>query len=381
MANAEKLSQQLDPARRILEILRQRIRDGLYPLQSQLPAERALSDELGIGRAYVRKALATLAHEGVLERRQGRGTRVIEAAPPKRTGRVAVFGNRVEDCRSPEGLAIYAGVMERLRRYGFAFDMFPVYFQRADRFTRQWGEHLIAAEDVTERAKEYDGVVFMEASHPKTVASVAELNAKRQPCVVANLETRLDAAATCVDHKEIRRRSVEILAGFGHRRIAYVGKQPNAHFYDQALEGYQAGLREAGLPVDEKLIVLTQNSYSLHAYLGFKRVLKQPDPPTAVVCARDLYARGVCHAMEEFALEPGYDLSLISFDNCSWLCDDPFLTTFEMPCYDFGAVAVDMLAELIENGWRPPALHYLATPLILRRSVGPVPKKRAFSAR
>ena len=375
MARDRNLAQNLNPSRRVLDILRQRIREGVYPVNARLPAERMLAEELGIGRAYVRKALSALEQEGIVERRQGRGTQVVDASPSLKTGRIALFGGRVEDWRLPEGAAIYAGVTERLTALGYAHDVFPVYFRKADRFTRQWGDNLISGDEVLEKALEYDGVILQEAANPPIRDIALALEARRKPCIVANLEIDLDVSATRIDHMELRRRSVEILAGFGHRRIAYVGMEPKRYFYGAALEGYREGMRAAGLQVDESLVVLTANSYSLHAYLAFKRALELPNPPTAVVCARDLYARGVCHAMEEFDLEPGYDLSLIAFDNCSWPVDDPFLTTFDAPCYGLGATAADMLSERLEDGWRPPEQRVLDAPLILRRSVGPVPKQ------
>ena len=44
----------------------------------RVPPERALSDELGIGRRVLRRALAALEQEGLLSRRQGKGTFVID---------------------------------------------------------------------------------------------------------------------------------------------------------------------------------------------------------------------------------------------------------------------------------------------------------------
>lgn len=47
---------------------------GEYPADSKLPTEFQLMDELGVGRATVRTALAQLEHEGTIYKRQGVGT-------------------------------------------------------------------------------------------------------------------------------------------------------------------------------------------------------------------------------------------------------------------------------------------------------------------
>lgn len=59
------------------EIVR-RLADGEWPPGAMLPSEQALSHTLGVSQGTVRKALDMLTHEGVLTRRQGRGTFVAE---------------------------------------------------------------------------------------------------------------------------------------------------------------------------------------------------------------------------------------------------------------------------------------------------------------
>jgi GntR family transcriptional repressor for pyruvate dehydrogenase complex len=60
--------------------LRGRIGVMLETLERQLPPERQLSAEYGVGRAAIRKALAILQHDGLVVRRVGRGTFITSAA-------------------------------------------------------------------------------------------------------------------------------------------------------------------------------------------------------------------------------------------------------------------------------------------------------------
>lgn len=57
-----------------LEKLRELLRHGKFDEGGKLPTERELSDQLGIGRRAVRRALEVLEAEGLLWRRQGAGT-------------------------------------------------------------------------------------------------------------------------------------------------------------------------------------------------------------------------------------------------------------------------------------------------------------------
>ena len=72
--------------KQVLEILRQNLRDGLWP--EFMPSERILADELQVSRPTVRAALKVLHREGVIRISQGKQTRVVKrhranAADPK----------------------------------------------------------------------------------------------------------------------------------------------------------------------------------------------------------------------------------------------------------------------------------------------------------
>jgi GntR family transcriptional regulator len=57
-------------------ILRQRIEDGIYPVGGKLLAEDELATEFEVSRATIRQAVGELVMEGLVVRRQGRGTYV-----------------------------------------------------------------------------------------------------------------------------------------------------------------------------------------------------------------------------------------------------------------------------------------------------------------
>lgn len=63
-------------ANQVDEILLERIRGEKYPAGSRMPSESDLSEELGVSRATVRTALAKLAANGLIIRKQGDGTYV-----------------------------------------------------------------------------------------------------------------------------------------------------------------------------------------------------------------------------------------------------------------------------------------------------------------
>ena len=60
----------------VIDHLRQQIQTKVYPVGSRLPPEPQLMAQLGVGRSTIREAIRALAHEGLLEVRQGDGTYV-----------------------------------------------------------------------------------------------------------------------------------------------------------------------------------------------------------------------------------------------------------------------------------------------------------------
>ncbi|WP_337269969.1 FadR/GntR family transcriptional regulator [Oryzifoliimicrobium ureilyticus] len=64
----------LDNANYALEKLRELLRSGAVSSDGKLPTERALSEQLGVGRRAIRRALEVLEAEGEIWRRQGAGT-------------------------------------------------------------------------------------------------------------------------------------------------------------------------------------------------------------------------------------------------------------------------------------------------------------------
>ena len=63
-------------ANQVEDLLRGRIREGVYAPGGRMPSESELSDELGVSRATVRTVLAKLAVNGLILRKQGDGTYV-----------------------------------------------------------------------------------------------------------------------------------------------------------------------------------------------------------------------------------------------------------------------------------------------------------------
>ncbi|QOV37430.1 winged helix-turn-helix transcriptional regulator [Streptomyces ferrugineus] len=68
---------------RVLDALLLRMSDGTYALGSLLPPQRELAQDLGVSRDTVQRVLRELSERGLVESRQGSGSRVIGSPPPQ----------------------------------------------------------------------------------------------------------------------------------------------------------------------------------------------------------------------------------------------------------------------------------------------------------
>ena len=142
---------------------------------------------------------------------------------------------------------------------------------------------------------------------------------------------------------------VEHLTGFGHRRIACLAPPQELTFALHRLNGFHEGMANAGLPVDESLIVtgdLTQRG----GYERAKILLNQLNRPTAIAACNDLMAFGAIRAAQETGLVVGKDIAITGFDDILMAeHSNPPLTTVNQPIYKIGTMVCEMLIRLIRN--------------------------------
>ena len=69
--------------RRVVQTLKQEIVSGVYPVDSQLPAEGVLQERFSVSRHTIREALRELREAGLVASRQGFGTTVLRPGSPR----------------------------------------------------------------------------------------------------------------------------------------------------------------------------------------------------------------------------------------------------------------------------------------------------------
>ena len=164
---------------------------------------------------------------------------------------------------------------------------------------------------------------------------------------------------------------VAALAALGHRHIAFLAGPRALFVARERLDGYRRGLAEAGLPVDERLVVHTSFDREGGA-LGVDTLLAGEAPFTAVVCANDLLALGALARLEALGIAVPHAVSVAGFDDISIAAmTAPALSTVRMPLRELGRLGFRHAESALAGEAIAP--DRLPTDLVLRGSTGVPP--------
>ena len=223
-------------------------------------------------------------------------------------------------------------------------------------------EHQLVASLVERRI---DGLILMPASTnqdyllPEVRAGLAVVVVDRWPGTPS-----LDSVTA--DNRGGAAAAVAHLAGHGHRRIALIGDSPAIPTAAERVEGYRAGLRDAGLTVDPALERTGVRS-SADAEAAALELLAAPGAPTAVFAARNVITEGVVRALRR--LGRAHETALVGFDDFA-TADllDPGVTTIAQAVVDEGERAIDLLLARLDGDDGPVRHEVVATTLVPRGS-------------
>ncbi len=168
------------------------------------------------------------------------------------------------------------------------------------------------------------------------------------PCVVINnLVEDLQVNCIAVDNVGGAEAAVNYLISLGHRKIAHISGDVITQAAAQRLEGYKRALKKNNLPIDEGYIFKTDYSRG-QARGAAEKLLRMPEPPTAVFVASDSMALEVMAVAREMGKEIPKDLSIIGFDdNPSGLYGPVALTTVRQPLIKMAEESVKLLNTLM----------------------------------
>ena len=169
--------------------------------------------------------------------------------------------------------------------------------------------------------------------------------------------------------------SVQYLCDLGHRKIGYIsgGNVGENWISDLRREAFINKCKELNIWVDLNYI---QQGTSFEVDGGIeavKKILKMKVPPTAICCVSDLQAIGVIREFEKFGWGVPEDISIIGFDDLSFVeyCK-PSLTTIRQDCHQLGSLCAEILKNQIISDKKSVSETIVPVQLIKRDTCRPI---------
>lgn len=221
------------------------------------------------------------------------------------------------------------------------------------------------------RRRDVDGILLIGECDPAFARAVREAGL---PIVLVDEHQRTpDAVAVEADYRAGAEAAVAYLVSSGHRRIGYIGESPAGAYGRQTLDGFERGLKLNGLRAAASLV--RTEAFGASDATGqacMSRLLGLKVPPTAVVCAADIYAVGALRAATERGRSVPEDVSVIGMDDITLgQYVSPPLTTVGFPTEQMGVAAVQTLLSLVRGGYEGPTKVVFAGSIVERSSVAP----------
>ena len=213
-----------------------------------------------------------------------------------------------------------------------------------------------------------DGIVYV-GGHERPVRGIGQ-SADMPVVGTYILPVDPDVPAFVLDDVAGGGTATRCLLDNGHRRIGFIGGEPdNIHVIDR-LRGYRDALEARGIAYDPDLVFCRHWDRET-GFEGAGRLLERG--VTAVACAQDFIATGVYDYLVAHGLRAGRELSVVGYDDSDvarFLA--PPMSSVALPLHEIGVSAAECLIGMLHGG---------AVPRNLRRPVAGTLSERSSVAR
>ncbi len=195
--------------------------------------------------------------------------------------------------------------------------------------------------------RQVDGLILVGGSLPEE--KVIELS-KNKPLILAGRSvSTLASQSVYVDNFLGGYQATKHLIDLGHRHIAHITGEINQEDAIERFNGYKQALEDAGLRVEEKLIV-EGHFQEQSGLMAVEMLLTRGQVFTAIFSGNDQMAYGASLALYRRGIRVPDDVSLIGFDDQTMSgYTIPPLTTMRQPAGRLGRAAANAMINLIKE--------------------------------
>lgn len=166
-------------------------------------------------------------------------------------------------------------------------------------------------------------------------------------CFLSAFSAGTDANRVCIDEKAAALDMMHCLIENGHKRVGFITGAKNHYSSLARLAGYEAALEEAGIVLDEQLVV--EGDYTFDGGLpAAEKLLDLDDPPTAIFASNDDMAAAVLSVASRRGIRVPDTLSVAGFDDTPIASSVyPRLATIKQPLDQLAVDAVRQVVDMV----------------------------------
>jgi LacI family transcriptional regulator, galactose operon repressor len=219
-----------------------------------------------------------------------------------------------------------------------------------------------------------EGLMYVAVLHERIKLPV---DLDGQSVVLANCFDDAKTPAVLPDDEGGAYNLVRGLVERGHSRIAFLTPPERQIARALRLKGYRRALSEAGIAYDPAMVMTAALSSAAHEFDllwdVLDRVLRHPEPPSAICCGNDKMAMRVYALLSDRGLKIPQDISVVGYDDYRIITEyvHPTLTSASLAYEAMGARAAHKLLNMIKKKNQPEEtrVDLVSGPVTWRNSV------------
>ncbi len=329
---------------KVIDWIKEEIDAGRLQPGQRLMSEQKMSEEFGLCRQTIRRAMQELVEQKIVVRVQGSGTyvgSVTSKIQRKKHMNIAVVSTFYESYIFPP---ILKGIERTLSKDGYAMQV---------SFTDNLIQNEANVLKMILKKDNIDGVIIepSEGALPNpNIKYYKEIQDKHIPIIFFNdIYPAIQAPCVRIDDQIVARKATQLLIDAGHKKIAAIFKGDDGQGHRRYL-GFLDAMEKAELIRNPNHIVWIDTAMQR----GLKRLesylLKRLEGCTGLVCYNDEVAMQMIDIFLKYGIRVPEDLSVVSIDDSdlSEICKVPF-TSFPHPKEKLGEKVAENLLKIIDN--------------------------------
>jgi DNA-binding LacI/PurR family transcriptional regulator len=335
----------------VAEDIKEKIKENYFGEEGKIPNYVKLTEIYDVSMSTIKKAMKVLNDENVIISRVGKGTfankkfnKLNIVKPITQTDKIGLL---IRDLEGPYFSGIYSGLADMADKNGkkMMVTVSRDFHQQEDSLLRMMLSHEVDGLVVTTRRRSIYGVRIYD-----------ELLKNDIPTVILHDVYDAKVPTVDVDNYKGGRLAAEHLLERSQKKLCVIVGEHGYKTDDLRLEGFLDVLRDQGENPAKRCHIFrysfsTENTAFDEGYkLGMSLNIQNMDVD-GIFVFNDLIAMGFQKAMLERGLSIPEDVAIIGFDNIDRCSEARIpLTTIEVPRYEIGKTAYNVLLQLIEKG-------------------------------